>query len=293
MSLLVQKWFDEDLDAPVVSGNVTGTVAATAANATSAASGTVTVSGSVAASAANATSAASGTVTVSGAVAVTAANATSAASGVVTVSGAVAATAANATSSASGTVTVTGTVAVTAADATSSASGTVSGGPITGTVAVTLEDSAAAAAGTVTVSGTIAATAADATGNASGSVGSMGLPFIPHAGGPDEDDDDLLDAKHERRYPKFPEVPAIVPTPIPVHRPEVVRAAPIERRRAVVALNDAVAHDLRESAEALASVREVIGQASTVLTDEAARLAFERDEMEMIALAVVIAMDDE
>jgi hypothetical protein len=110
-------------------------------------------------------------------------------------------------------------------------------------------------------------------------------------GGPDEDDDDLLDAKHERRYPKIPQVPAVAPTPKPTHRPQV--AVPIERPAPAVARRRAELPYLQESAQAIASVKEVIGQANIALQDEVTRLALEREEMELIALAVAIAMDDE
>lgn len=174
---------------------VSGTIAVTTANATSAASGTVTVSGTIAASAANATSAANGTVTVSGSITAAAANATASANGTVTVSGTVAATAADATGNASGTVgaagitgsvastaenaaasasgavTVSGTIAAAAANATSTASGVVT---VSGTVSATAANATSSASGIVTVSGSVAATAANATANASGSVSSSG-----------------------------------------------------------------------------------------------------------------------
>ena len=132
MSLIIQKWFDEDLDAPALAGDITGTVSVTEADDTLSASGLVTVTGSVS---------------------VTEANDTSAASGLVTVTGTLAVTEENDSSAASGLVIVAGTISVTEQDDTCSASGDVEGAGITGTIAVTEADDTSAAAGEITIIG--------------------------------------------------------------------------------------------------------------------------------------------
>lgn len=107
-------------------GGVSGTLATTNSNDTSAASGTTTVTGTLATTNANDTLAASGSVgsAVSGTLATTNANDTSAASGTTTVTGTVAYTNANDTAAASGWAgIVSGTLAVTNAADTLVASG--------------------------------------------------------------------------------------------------------------------------------------------------------------------------
>jgi hypothetical protein len=127
---------------------VTGTLAVTNANDTSAASGTTTVVGTLARTNANDAVSASGTTTVVGTLARTNANDSVAASGSVggAVSGTVAYTNANDTSAASGTTTVTGTVARTNANDSVAASGAA--GSVTGTVAVTNANDSVSASGT-------------------------------------------------------------------------------------------------------------------------------------------------
>lgn len=115
---------------PASAGGVTGTVAYTNANDTSAASGTTTVVGTLSTTNANDSCAASGSVGggVSGSVAYTNANDTSAASGTTTVVGTLARTNANDTAAASGFAgIVSGTVAYTNANDTAQASGTAAG----------------------------------------------------------------------------------------------------------------------------------------------------------------------
>lgn len=132
----------------VAGSGVSGTLATTNANDTSAASGSTTITGTVARTNANDTSAASGSTTITGTLARTNANDTSAASGSVgQVSGSVARTNANDTSAASGTTTIVGTLARTNANDTSAASGWA--GTISGTLARTNANDTAAAAGTV------------------------------------------------------------------------------------------------------------------------------------------------
>jgi hypothetical protein len=155
-----------------VSSGVSGSVATTNANDTSAASGTTTVTGSLARTNANDTSAASGSTTVTGSLARTNANDTSSASGTTTVTGSLATTNANDTISASGAVgsDVTGTVNATNANDTSAASGTTT---VTGSVAKTNANDTSAASGTTTVTGSLARTNADDSVSASGAVGSV------------------------------------------------------------------------------------------------------------------------
>jgi hypothetical protein len=127
---------------------VSGTLATTNANDTSAASGTTTVVGTLARTNANDAVSASGTTTVVGTLARTNANDSLSASGSVggAVSGTVAYTNANDTSAASGTTTVTGTVARTNANDSVAASGAA--GAVTGTVAVTNANDSVSASGT-------------------------------------------------------------------------------------------------------------------------------------------------
>ncbi len=129
---------------------VTGTLARTNANDTSAASGTTTVNGSLARTNANDTSVASGATTVLGTLARTNANDTSAASGSVgggSVSGTLAYTNANDTSAAAGTPTVNGALARTNFNDTAAAAGWA--GTISGTLATTNANDTAAASGVV------------------------------------------------------------------------------------------------------------------------------------------------
>jgi hypothetical protein len=150
---------------------VSGTLATTNANDTSAASGTTTVVGTLARTNANDAVIASGTTTVVGTLARTNANDSVAASGFVggAVSGTVAYTNANDTSAASGTTTVTGTVARTNANDSVAASGTTT---VIGTVARTnANDSVAASGAAGAVTGTVAATNANDSVSASGTAG--------------------------------------------------------------------------------------------------------------------------
>jgi hypothetical protein len=135
-------------DVTTDAAGVTGTLAVTNANDTSAASGTTTVVGTLARTNANDAVSASGTTTVVGTLARTNANDSVAASGSVggAVSGTVAYTNANDTSAASGTTTVTGTVARTNANDSVAASGAA--GSVTGTVAVTNANDSVSASGT-------------------------------------------------------------------------------------------------------------------------------------------------
>ena len=133
-------------DSSTGAGGVTGTVAYTNANDTSAASGTTTVTGTLAKTNANDTSAASGTTTIVGTLAKTNANDTSAASGTTTVVGTLATTNANDSCAASGTAgALTGTVNYTNNNDSVSAAGWV--GPITGTLATTNANDTVAASG--------------------------------------------------------------------------------------------------------------------------------------------------
>jgi hypothetical protein len=135
-------------DVTTDAAGVTGTLAVTNANDTSAASGTTTVVGTLARTNANDAVSASGTTTVVGTLARTNANDSVAASGSVggAVSGTVAYTNANDSSAASGTTTVTGTVARTNANDSVAANGAA--GAVTGTVAVTNANDSVSASGT-------------------------------------------------------------------------------------------------------------------------------------------------
>lgn len=129
-------------------GGISGTLATTNANDTSAASGTTTVLGTLARTNASDTSAASGTTTILGTVAATNGDDTAAASGTVGSSGSTGTvnyTNANDTAAATGTTTVIGTVARTNADDSVSASGWV--GAITGTLATTNANDTVSASG--------------------------------------------------------------------------------------------------------------------------------------------------
>lgn len=150
---------------------ITGTLATTNADDTSAASGTTTVVGTLAKTNANDTSAAAGTTTVLGTLARTNANDTSAASGATTVVGTLATTNANDTLAASGSAgAVSGTLATTNANDTSSAAGTTT---VLGTLARTNANDSSVASGTTTVAGTLARTNADDTLSASGAAGAV------------------------------------------------------------------------------------------------------------------------
>jgi hypothetical protein len=160
-------------DVTTDAAGVTGTLAVTNANDTSAASGTTTIVGTLARTNANDAVSASGTTTVVGTLARTNANDSVAASGSVggAVTGTVAYTNANDTSAASGTTTVTGTVAQTNANDSVSASGTTT---VIGTVARTnANDSVAASGAAGSVTGTVAVTNANDSVSASGTAGGL------------------------------------------------------------------------------------------------------------------------
>jgi hypothetical protein len=171
----------EAADTLAASGQVliSGTVAATEANDTLAASGSVIVTGTVAATESADTLAATGAVLVSGTLAATEENDTLAASGLVSsgVAGTVAATEANDTLAATGGVLIAGTLAATEENDTLAASGELVL-PITGTVAATEENDVLAASGLVLeiIVGTVAATEANDTMAAVGSNGVTGTP---------------------------------------------------------------------------------------------------------------------
>ncbi len=152
------------------SPGVTGTVAVTLENSTSAATGS-TVTGSLARTLDNATGAAEGSST-TGTLARTLADATSSATGGYGPSGTLARTLEDATGAATGS-TVTGTLARTLADSTSSASG--GHGPA-GALAVTLADATSAASGS-TVVGEVVETTDDSTSAASGSASPPSTPI--------------------------------------------------------------------------------------------------------------------
>lgn len=116
-------------------GGITGTLAVTQANNTSAATGVLGYSGTLARTQANNTVAAAGTFTPSG------------------ISGSVAVTQANNTAVATGVLGYSGTLARTQANNTVAASGTFVGGPISGTLAVTQAPNTAVAVGVITGAG--------------------------------------------------------------------------------------------------------------------------------------------
>jgi hypothetical protein len=153
-----------------LSAGATGTLAATLAAATVAASGTVTDNGTLSVTLAAATLAASGSVggAVTGTLAQTLAAATVTASGAATVSGSLAQTLAAATSAVTGVVTIGGSLAQTLAAATSAVTGEVK---VSGSLAQTLAAAGVAASGAVTDRGTLAVTLDAATSSASGIVG--------------------------------------------------------------------------------------------------------------------------
>jgi hypothetical protein len=145
-------------------GGVSGTLAATLADDTLAAAGTVAnpVTGTIAATLADDTLAASGTETITGTLASTLADDTLAASGTAEagITGTMAVTLADDTLAASGAETISGTLAAILADDVLAASGTVAN-PVTGTLAVTLAGDTLSAAGTETISGALTASMAD------------------------------------------------------------------------------------------------------------------------------------
>lgn len=153
---------------PAAGGGVSGTLATTNANDTSAASGTTTVTGTLAKTNANDSSSASGTTTVTGTLATTNANDSVTASGDVggNITGTVNYTNANDTSAASGTTTVTGSLAKTNANDSVSASGTTT---VTGSLARTnANDSVVASGAAGTVTGTVNVTNSNDTADAYG-----------------------------------------------------------------------------------------------------------------------------
>jgi hypothetical protein len=138
---------------PAAPDEPTGTVNATNANDTLAATGTSTVSGSLAKTNSNDTSAATGTPTVTGSLAKTNANDTSAATGSPRVSGSLATTNANDTAAATGSPVSSGSLAKTNANDTSAATGS----PVSsGSLAKTNADDSIVAAGSSDVTGSLA-----------------------------------------------------------------------------------------------------------------------------------------
>jgi hypothetical protein len=208
-------WTADDL--PPLGSGVTGTIAVTLANATSAASGS-TVAGTIAQTLGSATSAAAGARGAAGTTAVTLAgstlaasgssvvgsvglalgNATSVASGARGAAGTSAVTLGSATSSAAGQHAIGGSVAVALGNATSSAAGGVGasgivavtlgsatciaagsyGNDVTGTITRTLDSATSAAAGLVRVEGTVATTLGNATSSAAGARGAAGTVAV-------------------------------------------------------------------------------------------------------------------
>jgi hypothetical protein len=132
-----------------VTSSITGTLAATLADTTLAAAGSETISGTLGTTLGNTTLAASGTESLTGTLAATLADTALAASGVVAISitGTLAATLDATNLVGSGVETVVGPLATTLAGATLAASGSVAI-PVTGTLAVTLANTTLAATGT-------------------------------------------------------------------------------------------------------------------------------------------------
>jgi hypothetical protein len=150
---------------PAAPDEPTGTVNATNANDTLAATGTVEIPGSLAKTNANDTSAATGSSTVTGSLAKTNANDTLAATGSPVSSGSLAKTNANDTSAATGSPVASGTLAKTNANDTAAAAGTST---VTGTLAKTNANDTSAAAGSSEVTGAVAYTNANDTAEAEG-----------------------------------------------------------------------------------------------------------------------------
>lgn len=151
------------------SDNLTGTVAQTLANFTSAVTAVEKMTATSAQTLANFTSAASGTSVISGTSAQTLADFMSTATGTSVISGMSAQTLADFTGAATGSETITGTEASTLAAFTSTATGVVAN-PVTGTVAQTLADYTGTASGTESMLATAAVTLADFASAASGLV---------------------------------------------------------------------------------------------------------------------------
>jgi len=158
--------------AVVSGGGVTGTLATTNADDTSAASGSTTIVGTLARTNANDTVVASGHTTVTGTLAYTNINDSVVASGSTTIIGTLVRTNANDTSAASGSTTIIGTLARTNADDTVAASGSV--GNITGILATTNANDTVVASGMVPSVGTLAYTNINDTSAASGSTTIVG-----------------------------------------------------------------------------------------------------------------------
>lgn len=164
-----------DTSAATGTTTIIGTLAKTNVNDTSAATGTTTIVGSLAVTNANDTSAISGSVgdPVSGTLAVTNTNDTLAAAGTTTILSTLAVTNVNDTSAATGTTTILATLAVTNADDTIVASGSV-GDAVSGSLAVTNANDTLAASGSTTVVGTLSVTNINDTSSASGTTTILG-----------------------------------------------------------------------------------------------------------------------
>lgn len=161
--------------APASTG-ITGTLAETMGNVTSAVAGGIYGTGSLAETMDNVTSAASGTVGsgITGSLAETMDAITSAAAGVISVIGSLAETMADVTSAITGILTSSGSVAETMDDITSAGSGAITG---TGTLAETMDDITCNATGyNQDITGTVNQAMDDVTSSGNGIVGTDLLP---------------------------------------------------------------------------------------------------------------------
>ena len=154
---------------PLVTGaaGISGTLAATLADATVSAAGAIAIHGTATPTLAAATLTSAAKVALAGALTGTLADATISAAGTLaaTGSGTLTATLADATLSAAGTVAIKGTLTVTLADATVSSAAKVA---LTGTLTKTLDAATISAAGSAGNTGTLTKTLADATCSAKG-----------------------------------------------------------------------------------------------------------------------------
>ena len=156
------------------SGDITGTVSATAAPATGSVSGGVEVSGTISGAASPTTASVAGGVAVVGEISGTAAQVTGSVAGAVIVSGSVSATSAPATGAVAGMVLISGALNAAVAQAVSAVAGAVA---IVGSIVADAAPTTALVNGLVesdTRTGTVAAIAAPATGAVAGAVAIQG-----------------------------------------------------------------------------------------------------------------------
>lgn len=151
---------------------IEGTLAATLADVTLSATGTLPIVGTAAVTLGAATLSSAATLAIAGTLSATLADATLTATGALPIVGTAAITLGATTLSATGALPIVGAVAVTLDSATLAATGVL---PIVGTAAITLADATLTAAGTLPIVGQAAATLADASLSATGALAIAGV----------------------------------------------------------------------------------------------------------------------